>query len=170
MFQLLCCHRYSHMCPALEMFTLPWKWKSFGRYMKTDLQVYCVAESTCELQVEASIWKYIFWMWGFFFPSPESLLPWQQQKICSKGSWASERVSWARRGMAVPNKQALSLTVSRVLLLLPSHCSPHPLPSPPPPPLTPLLSFDIRLLFSWFVVQMVSTHFSHPTHLFIFVI
>ena len=62
----------------------------------------------------------------------------------------------------MPNKQALSLTVSRVLLLLlPSHCSPYPLPSPLP--LTPLPSFNIRLLFSWFVVQLVPTHPSHLT-------
>lgn len=108
--------------------------------------------------LESSIWKDVFWMWGFFSLSPESLLPWQQQWSRSEGSWECERVSWACRGMAVPNKQALSLTVSRVLLLLlPSHCSPSP------PPLTPLLSFEIRLLYSWFVVQLVSTLHSPPT-------
>lgn len=81
-----------------------------------------------------------------FFPGPDSLLPWQQQRIRRKWSWA-----------CCGNKQALSLTVSRVLLL-PSLCSPYLLP---PPPLTSLPSFNIRLLFSRFFVQLESTHPCH---------
>lgn len=117
----------------------------------------CILRTHASLISSSAFEKMYFECEDFFPLSPESLLPWQQQWSRSEGSWACERVSWACRGMAVPNKQALSLTVSRVLLLLPSHCSPSP------PPLTPLLSFDIRLLYSWFVVQLVSTLHSPPT-------
>lgn len=75
-----------------------------------------------------------------FFPVQSACYLDNSRRFVASGA---ERVS-----MAVPNKQALSLTVSRVLLLLlPSLCSPYPLP-PPPPPLTSLPSFNIRFLFS----------------------
>lgn len=73
--------------------------------------------NTCKLQVKASIWKDIFWMWRFFFPVQRACYLDNSRRFVASGA---ERVSWA-----VPNKQALSLTVSRVLLP-PSHCSPHP--------------------------------------------
>lgn len=112
----------------------------------------CILRTHASFRLRPEFEKTSFECEDFLFPSPESLLPWQQQRIRSKESGASERVSWACRGMAVPNKQALSLTVSRVLLL-PSHCSPHPLPLPPPS----LLCFHLisgcylaGLLLSWY--------------------
>lgn len=133
--------------------------------------------NTCKFQVEAIIWKAISFECEAFFPSPESLLPWQQQKILSKGGWASESVSWACRGMAVLNKKALSLTVSRgvllLLLLLPSHWSPYPLPSPPPR-LSSLLCLHLvsgfyfaGLLFSWYppIPAIEQNHLFHSCYL-----
>lgn len=97
-------------------------------------------ENTCKPQVEASVWKDNLWMWRFFFSVQSACYLDNSRRFVASGA---ERVS-----MAVPNKQALSLTVSRVLLLLlPSLCSPYPLP-PPSPPLTSLPSFNIRFLFS----------------------
>lgn len=134
------------------------KWKGIcfsctAKLMIPSLTQAIYIENTCKLQVEASIWKVIFWMWRFFSLSPDSLLPWQQLRIRSKWSWAC-------RGMAVPNKQALSLTVSRVLLLLPSLFSPYPLSLSF---LTSLPSFNIRLLLSSSFALLVSTHPSHLT-------
>ncbi len=85
-----------------------------------------------------------------FFPSPESLLPWQQQKIRSKWSWASEHGS-AEQTSAVANCVTSAAAAAFSL---------QPL-SPPfsPSSLTSLPSFNIRFLFSGAVVQLVS----HPS-------
>lgn len=106
------------------------------------------------------IWKDISLEYEDFFPSQESLLPWQQQKIFSETGWVSERMSWADHGRAVLNKKALSLTVSRVLLL-PSHCSPFPSISPAWPHFFSLIS-DL-----WIISQLVTTHLTaSPFHQF----
>lgn len=129
------------------------KWKCICHSCTAKLEIPSVAQAIYWEHIQASGWGQHL-KCEDFSPSPDSLLPWQQQRIHSKRSWAC-------CGMAVPNKQALSLTVSRVLLLLlPSLCSPHPLP---PPPLISLPSFNIGLLFSRFFVQLVSTHPSHLT-------
>lgn len=147
-------HQRKHSMWCTGNVKIPWKKEAClslvaqpsWRYLQSH-RLYI--ENTCKLQVEASIWKDIFWMWRFFFPVQRACYLDNSRRFVASGA---ERVSWACRGMAVPNKQALSLTVSRVLLLLlSSHCSPHPLPSPPPP-LTFLPLFNIRLLFSRFVV------------------
>lgn len=137
---------------VLEMFKFHGKWKSVRFWRPTFKCTRCILRTHASLRLRQAFEKTSFECEDFF-PCPESLLPWQQQKICSKGSWVSECVSWACRGMAVPNKQALSLTVSQVLLL-PSHCSPYPLP-PSPPTLTSLLLISgfylAGLLFSCYL-------------------
>lgn len=103
-------------------------------------------------------------MWFFFFPSPESLLPWQQQKICTSGT---ERVSlWAASAWLVwTNKRCRKLCHERCCrrccccrrLLIAALFLPFALS------LTTLLSCNIRPLFRWLVVWLVSTHPCHLT-------
>ena len=115
-------------------------------------------KNTCKLQVKASIWKDIFWMWRFFFPVQRACYLDNSRRFVASGA---ERVSWA-----VPNKQALSLTVSRVLLLLlllllPSHCSPHPSPLLFLPSL-----LSLHLISGFYLAGLLFSFFPlHPGHL-----
>lgn len=84
-------------------------WCDSASFIPATLLVVCIQrrfkwhrlyiENTCKFHVEAIIWKDIFWMWWDLSPGPESLLPWQQQKIHSKRSRASEQ-SFPRYGCA----------------------------------------------------------------------
>lgn len=118
------------------------------------LQLYRLyIENTCKFQVEASIWKDIFWMWRFFSPSPESLLPWQQQKIHSKGElseWACEP-SLPRHGCAEQTSAVANCVTSTAAVAAPSHCSPYPLLLPALLCLNLISGFYLAgLLFSWY--------------------
>lgn len=80
----------------------------------------------------------------FFFPNPESLLPWQQQKIHSKGSWAELAAAWLsrtnKRCCLLCHEYGCLLIAALLLLLLPWLICLH------------LISgfYSAGLLFSWY--------------------
>ena len=143
---------------------------------KLNIFIYWTLETQCAFEVCFCVWKsFLFWMWGvyflyiYIFPLYRKLVT---LTTAEDWKWVSRLVSerWAQRSMAVLNKQALLLTVSRVLpLLLPSQCGPLFLPHSLPPWLHLLFlclslalpSPNISLLFSMFVVGLVSTPPGH---------